>query len=81
MIVVVVVIYTLVQGTSLPWVARRLGVIQSGQATEVQVEAAPLEEMNAHVLQVTIPPEIPAARRLRLPTAPAGAVHHRPAAA
>src|SRR6478735_322644 len=54
-VVVVVVIYTLVQGTSLPWVARKLRVIQSGQALEVQVEAAPLEEMNAHVLQVTIP--------------------------
>jgi cell volume regulation protein A len=54
-IVVVVVIYTLVQGTTLPWVARKLGVIQVGQAEEVQVEAAPLDEMNAHVLQVTIP--------------------------
>jgi cell volume regulation protein A len=54
-IVVVVVIYTLLQGTSLPWVARKLGVIQSGQALEVQLEAAPLEEMHAHVLQVTIP--------------------------
>ena len=54
-IVVVVVIYTLVQGTSLPWVARKLGVIQVGQAEEVQVEAAPLDEMNAHMLQVTIP--------------------------
>jgi len=54
-IFVVVVIYTLLQGTSLPWVARKLGVIQSGQADEVQVEAAPLEEMNAHVLQVRIP--------------------------
>jgi potassium/hydrogen antiporter len=54
-IVVIVVIYTLLQGTSLPWVARKLRVIQSGQAEEVQVEAAPLEEMNAHVLQVTIP--------------------------
>jgi len=54
-IVVVVVIYTLLQGTSLPWVARKLGVIQSGQALEVQLEAAPLDEMNAHVLQITIP--------------------------
>jgi cell volume regulation protein A len=54
-IVVVVVIYTLLQGTSLPLVARKLGVIQSGQALEVQLEAAPLEEMHAHVLQVTIP--------------------------
>jgi len=54
-IFVVVVIYTLVQGATLPWVARKLGVIQAGQAEEVQVEAAPLDEMNAHVLQVTIP--------------------------
>ncbi len=54
-IVVVVVIFTLLQGTSLPWVARRLRVIQGGQALEIQLEAAPLEQMNAHVLQLTIP--------------------------
>ena len=54
-IVVVVVTCTLLQGTTLPWVARTLGVVQSGQAFEVQLEAAPLDEMNAHVLQVTIP--------------------------
>ncbi len=56
-IVVVVVIYTLVQGTTLPWMARKLGVIQPGQATEIQVEAAPLEEMKAQVLQITVPDE------------------------
>ncbi|TKV60484.1 potassium/proton antiporter [Nakamurella flava] len=55
-IVVVVVIYTLLQGTTLPWVARRLGVVDVGKAEEVQVDAAPLEEMDAHVLQVTVPP-------------------------
>jgi cell volume regulation protein A len=54
-IVVVVVTYTLLQGTTLPWLARTLGVVQSGQAFEIQLEAAPLDEMNAHVLQVTIP--------------------------
>ena len=54
-IVVVVVTCTLLQGTTLPWVAHTLGVVQSGQAFEVQLEAAPLDEMNAHVLQVTIP--------------------------
>ncbi len=56
-IVVVVVTYTLLQGTTLPMVARWLGVVQQGQAIEVQLEAAPLDEMNAHVLQVTIPPK------------------------
>ncbi len=54
-IVVVVVVYTLLQGTTLPWLARRLGVAQSDQAREIQLEAAPLEEMGAHVLQVTVP--------------------------
>ncbi len=54
-IVVVVVIYTLVQGTTLPWMARILGVIQPGQTTEIQVEAAPLDEMGAQILQITIP--------------------------
>jgi cell volume regulation protein A len=38
-------------------VARKLDVIALGQAIEIQVEAAPLEEMKAQVLQVTIPPE------------------------
>ncbi len=56
-IVVVVVLYTLLQGTTLPWVATTLGVLQPGQATEIQVEAAPLEEMHAQVLQITIPAE------------------------
>lgn len=56
-IVVVVVIYTLLQGTTLPRVGRRLGVVQDGQPFEIEVEAAPLEEMHAQVLQVRIPPE------------------------
>ncbi|GGM12421.1 potassium/proton antiporter [Nakamurella endophytica] len=56
-IVVVVVIYTLLQGTTLPLVARLLGVVQAGQALEIQVEAAPLEDMHAQVLQIRIPPD------------------------
>ncbi len=54
-IVVVVVIYTLIQGTTLPWMARKLNVLDTGGLYEVQLEAAPLENMGAHVLQVTIP--------------------------
>jgi cell volume regulation protein A len=53
-IVVAVVIYTLLQGTTLPYVARRLGVLGAGSATEIQIESAALDEMRAHVLQVTI---------------------------
>jgi cell volume regulation protein A len=54
-IVVAVVIYTLLQGTSLPAVARLLRVVETGAATEVHIDVAPLEEMGAHVLQVRIP--------------------------
>jgi potassium/hydrogen antiporter len=55
-VVIIVVVYTLVQGTSLPWVAKKLGVLQLGEAREVEVEASPLDEMNAQLLQVRIPP-------------------------
>lgn len=55
-VVIIVVIYTLVQGTTLPWVARKLGAIQLGEAHEVEVDASPLEEMKAQLLQVRIPP-------------------------
>ena len=72
---VVVVVLTLLQGTTLPWVARRLGVI-GGPAQEIQLEAAPLEEMNAQVLQITSR-RVPDARRLRLPAAAAGGADDR----
>jgi cell volume regulation protein A len=54
-VVIVVIIFTLLQGSTLPWVARRLGVLQEGEAREVEVESAPLEELNAQLLQVRIP--------------------------
>ena len=53
---IVVVIFTLLQGTTLPWVARRLGALQVGEAHEVEVDASPLEEMQAQLLQVRLPP-------------------------
>ncbi|MFN8199201.1 MAG: cation:proton antiporter [Nakamurella multipartita] len=45
--------------------------VQSGQAFEIEMEAALLDEMNAHVLQVTIPRSPQDARRLRGPAAAA----------
>ena len=54
-VMIVVIIFTLLQGSTLPWVARKLGVLQLGEAREVEVEAAPLEEMQAQLLQVRIP--------------------------
>lgn len=50
-----VVVYTLVQAPTLPWVGRRLGVAEAGLAHELEVESAPLDELRAELLQLTIP--------------------------
>jgi potassium/hydrogen antiporter len=52
---VLVVIFTLVQGPTLTFVARRLGVVAADASREVIVESAPLEEMDAVLLQLSIP--------------------------
>ncbi|HLN76560.1 MAG TPA: potassium/proton antiporter [Nocardioidaceae bacterium] len=51
---VMVVIYTLLTGPTLPWVARLLGVAEAGEPRDLDVEAAPLERIAADLLQVTI---------------------------
>ncbi|MBB2915487.1 cell volume regulation protein A [Streptosporangium becharense] len=53
---VIVVVYTLVQGPTLPFVARVLGLTTPGEARDLEVESAPLEELNADLLQVKVPP-------------------------
>ncbi|MFC4060952.1 potassium/proton antiporter [Planomonospora corallina] len=53
---VIVVVYTLLQGPTLPWVARRLGVTAPEEARDLAVESAPLEELNADLLQIRVPP-------------------------
>ena len=53
---VLVVIFTLVQGPTLPWVARRLGLSEAAHTVDVEVESTPLEEMGADLLQVQIGP-------------------------
>jgi cell volume regulation protein A len=57
---VLVVVLTLLQGTTLPFVARRLNVIAS-EPREIEVDAAPLDELGADLLQV----RVPAGSRLR----------------
>ena len=51
-----VVVYTLVQGPTLPWVGRRLGVVEDLEARDLEVEAAPLETVGADLLQITVRP-------------------------
>ena len=53
---IVVVINILLQGTTLPWAARRLRVIAPAEPLDVDVEAAPLEALHADLLQMQIPP-------------------------
>jgi len=52
---VLVVALTLLQGTTLPWVARLLGVARSAAPREIEVDAAPLDELGADLLQVRVP--------------------------
>lgn len=51
----VVIAFTVVQGPTLPWAARRLGVAAPAEPLEIAVEAAPLEELHADLLQAAIP--------------------------
>jgi cell volume regulation protein A len=53
---VLVVVYTLAQAPTLPWVGRRLGVVVAGHAEDLEVESAPLDEMRADLLQLRVAP-------------------------
>jgi potassium/hydrogen antiporter len=54
---VMVVVFTLIGGPTLPRVARWLGVDQRQAARDIDLEAAPLERIAADMLQVTITPD------------------------
>lgn len=51
---VLVVIFTIIQAPTLPWVARRLGLTQSYRQVDLNLETVPLETMGADVIEVTI---------------------------
>nr|WP_103533537.1 potassium/proton antiporter [Streptomyces sp. SM11] len=53
---VLVIVYTLIQGPTLPWVANRLNIADDpSEADDLGVESAPLERLRGHLLSVTIP--------------------------
>ncbi|SDM90452.1 potassium/proton antiporter [Allokutzneria albata] len=52
---VLVVVLTLVQGTTLPLMARLLGLVRRGEPQEIEVDSAPLDELGAELLQVRVP--------------------------
>jgi potassium/hydrogen antiporter len=51
---ILVVVYTLVQGPSLRWLAHRLGLISREATREIQVESAPLDVLEAELLTMTV---------------------------
>lgn len=54
---VLVVVYTLIQGPTLPWLARKLRLGDSSEAADLGIESAPLERLQGHLLSVDIPRE------------------------
>ncbi|CAM5420858.1 Potassium/proton antiporter OS=Streptomyces alboniger OX=132473 GN=CP975_14685 PE=4 SV=1 [Streptomyces alboniger] len=53
---VLVVVYTLVQGPTLPWLARKLRLGGDPEAAaDLGIESAPLERLRGHLLSVEIP--------------------------
>ena len=52
-----VVVFTLVQGPTLPWVARRLGVTEESSPRDIAIESAPLEDIDATLLQFSVSPQ------------------------
>jgi cell volume regulation protein A len=51
-----VVVFTLVQGPALPLLARLLGVTEQDGARDVDIDSAPLEEVDATLVQLTVGP-------------------------
>ncbi|MEW2082321.1 potassium/proton antiporter [Streptomyces sp. NPDC005283] len=52
---VLVVVYTLVQGPTLPWLAKALRLGGPFDAADLGIESAPLERLRGHLLSVAIP--------------------------
>ncbi len=51
-----VVVFTAIQAPTLPWMARRLGIEDSHHSVDLGVEATSLDELGAHVLEITVGP-------------------------
>ncbi|MDC0772920.1 potassium/proton antiporter [Streptomyces sp. HD] len=52
---VLVVVYTLVQGPTLPWLGRKLRLGGSPEPSDLGIESAPLERLRGHLLSFAIP--------------------------
>lgn len=50
-----VIIFTALQGPTLPWVAEKLNLSDDEEPMDVDIESAPLERLQGHLLSVSIP--------------------------
>ncbi|MGB7818364.1 MAG: potassium/proton antiporter [Ornithinibacter sp.] len=56
LVFVLVVVFTFVQGPTLPWMARRLGLDTSHHQVDLAVEATPLDDLGAELLEIDVGP-------------------------
>jgi potassium/hydrogen antiporter len=56
LVFVLVVVFTIVQAPTLPWLARRLGLAAAGEMQELDIESSPLTRLDADLLQVSVQP-------------------------
>jgi len=56
LVFVLVVVFTAVQTPVLPWLARRLRLVPAHAGHELQVEIAPLDTVDADLIQLTVEP-------------------------
>ena len=54
-VTVFVVVFTLVQAPTLPWVARKLGIADAVDPVDIEVEVAPLDRIQADFMQIRVP--------------------------
>lgn len=54
LVFMLVVIFTVVQGPTLPWIARRLGLTEGVHSVDVDLESTSLIEIGADVVQVSV---------------------------
>lgn len=57
LVFVLVVVFTLIQAPTLPWVARRLRLDASHHRVDLGVEATPLTDLGAELLEIDVGPE------------------------
>ncbi len=57
LVVVLVVVFTVVQAPTLPWVARRLGLDASHHRVDLAVDTTPLDDLGAELLEIDVGPD------------------------